>query len=509
MRRPVLLPAIVLFLLTCLLLLYRVLWLGYPVLPVIQEQVWQLVIHAYLAPNENESTLRLALPLDHAGNMLVEERIVSGSYTFNTVVRGPNRFGVWSGERVGEPEEIQYRAVIHTHPRRGVPNQSPLQSPFPAALSREEQTLAEGVALNWLALGPALRLRAVVATLRGQPEESPQRSELLRRWRLVQQRLEPMDAALALLKASNLPARPVEGLRLTEGVQILTTKWIEVWTEGGWRHLNPETKELYSSPPALLPLAVGGWPAVNITGGKLSDIRWTITRQLMSQWMLFYERIAKSPHFLDRWSLLQLPQEFQGTFRVLLLVPIGALIISVLRNVVGLPTFGIFMPMLIALAFRNTGGLFGVLIFSGVLLIGYAARSFLDKLHLLLIPRLSVILTLVVSCFTLLAVVGNKLGLRELMAVGLIPFVILTMTIERFFILIEESGVGEALRTAVGSIAVSVIAYGIISYEPLQLTFFIYPELILTVAALQILIGRYTGYRLSELYRFKKLGELP
>ena len=46
-----------------------------------------------------------------------------------------------------------------------------------------------------------------------------------------------------------------------------------------------------------------------------------------------------------------------------------------------------------------------------------------------------------------------------------------------------------------------------ISWEPLQLTFFVYPEILLTVAALQILLGRYTGYRLSELYRFRSLKE--
>jgi hypothetical protein len=43
-------------------------------------------------------------------------------------------------------------------------------------------------------------------------------------------------------------------------------------------------------------------------------------------------------------------------------------------------------------------------------------------------------------------------------------------------------------------------------FEPLQLTFFVDPELLLAVAALQVLIGRYIGYRLSELIRFRKLG---
>ena len=89
------------------------------------------------------------------------------------------------------------------------------------------------------------------------------------------------------------------------------------------------------------------------------------------------------------------------------------------------------------------------------------------------------------------------------MAVGLLPFVILTMTIERFFILTEEAGVAESFRTAAGSAAVATITHEILHWELLQLTFFVYPELLLAVAAFQVVLGRYTGYRLSELFRFR------
>lgn len=505
MRRPGVLPAVALFLLTLVLVLYRIIWLGYPVLPVAKGQTWQLLVNAHVTPKDEQSELFLALPSEQIGNMVVEERILSGTYAFYILTEGSNRFGVWSGVGVTSPGEITYRATIHSLPRRSAALQSPLLSPFPPALSSEERTLAEGMAAEWQTLAPTVRFRAVVAALKGDRGDLPSSDEVFRRWQVVQQKRDRTDAALALFRAANLPARSVEGLAFAEGVQRAPMHWIDVWVGGSWIHLNLETGEVYPSPAALLPLAVGGSPVVRVTGGELSDIRWTMSRQVVSQWKLYYEHITRSPHFLDRWSLLQLPQEFQGTFRILLLVPIGALIISVLRNVVGFPTFGIFMPLLIALAFRNTGTVYGVAIFCGVLLVGYAARAFLDKLHLLLVPRLSIILTLVIACFTLLALVGNKLGMRELMAVGLIPFVILTMTIERFFVLIEESGIGEAFRAAVGSVAVSVITYGIISWEPLQLTFFIYPELVLTAAALQILLGRYTGYRLSELYRFRGL----
>lgn len=216
---------------------------------------------------------------------------------------------------------------------------------------------------------------------------------------------------------------------------------------------------------------------------------------------------AASGSFLDRWSLLRIPPEFQETFRILLLVPVGTLVVSVLRNLVGLPTFGIFMPVLMALAFRNTGLTYGLGIFAGVILVGYSVRCAVDRLHLLLVPRLSVILTVVIACFTVLAMIGNLLGVRELMAVGLLPFVILTMTVERFFIIVEEKGMREGLITAAGSASVAVASHELINNRALQDTFFLSPELLLAVAAIQVLLGRYTGYRFLEYVRFRKFGE--
>ena len=100
---------------------------------------------------------------------------------------------------------------------------------------------------------------------------------------------------------------------------------------------------------------VGDTPLVSISGGKLQEVRWSLSKQTLSKWRSHFERIQRSTRFLDRWSLFTIPNQFQEIFRILLLIPIGVLMISVLRNIVGFPTFGIFMPVLMALAFRSTG----------------------------------------------------------------------------------------------------------------------------------------------------------
>ena len=45
------------------------------------------------------------------------------------------------------------------------------------------------------------------------------------------------------------------------------------------------------------------------------------------------------------------------------------------------------------------------------------------------------------------------------------------------------------------------------SAQPVQHIFFAFPELMLVLVALMLLIGRYTGYRLTELLRFRVLAE--
>lgn len=508
MKRPAVLLALALLLLTSTLLTYRMLWLEYPIFPTAPGQTWQLSIHARIKAEQKEVRVEIGLPSEHAGRMLLEERITSAALSFNLLREGPNRLGVWSGTIEPGVEEIAYRATIVVRPGRFPKAEPPTLIKYPPIVGKEEQALAERLSARWNGLAPSARLLAIAASTRGEWGTPLPEDRDLRAWAVVEEKYGRLAALQALFQVAGLPARAVEGLRLEEGIKNSLLTWIEVWTVKAWEIVTPDTGKIEGKPASLLPLAAGGVPAIRGAAGELSDVRWSLSRQIVSQWQLHFERIRRSDRLLDRWSLFHLPAEFQETFRILLLVPIGALMIGALRNLVGFPTFGIFMPVLMALAFRSTGLAYGLGIFAGVLLIGYTVRRLLDRLRLLLVPRMSVILTLVIACFTILALIGNKFGLRQFMAVGLLPFVILTMVIERFFVLIEEAGVREGLRTAAGSAAVSVISYAIISWEPLQLTFFVYPELMAAVAALLVLLGRYTGYRLSELFRFRTFRSL-
>lgn len=79
------------------------------------------------------------------------------------------------------------------------------------------------------------------------------------------------------------------------------------------------------------------------------------------------------------------------------------------------------------------------------------------------------------------------------------------MTIERMSIVWDELGAFETIKQGVGSIIAAVVAYLIMSITYIEHLVFVCPELLLTLLAATILLGRYSGFRLLELHRFKAL----
>ncbi|MEN6617419.1 MAG: 7TM domain-containing protein [Syntrophorhabdus sp.] len=500
MKRPALVTALALMVLSLFIVTYRIVLLGYPVTPAKPDYVWTFRYDGLIKGTSGETLFLLSLPSEQHDQIILEESINSGSMDFNLLREYDNRIGVWSGSPGPAGEYISYRANMLFHLKKQPP---PPRITYPYGLDGEDRKRVEELTAPWRAMSFPGRFQTVLAFLGNRLPEKDRNDARVIMLRDILKRYDEPVKLVIVLAAVNIPARIVEGIELKEGISDKTLVWVEAWTGQRYEHIDPGHMERVSARLKFLPLSIGGMSAIRVSGGEASMKRFELRRNIMSRWRIFFEQISRSDRNLDEWSLFRIPPEFQQTFRILLLVPLGALLIAILRNFVGFQTFGIFMPLLMALAFRSTGLFYGLIIFAAIILIGYTARKFLNKLRLLLIPRMSVLVTLVIFCFVILALLGNKFGIRQVMAVGLLPFVILTMTIERFFIIVEEHGMQKALLTALGSAVVAMITFFIIQWEVLQITFFVYPELLLFIMGLQILIGRYTGYRLSELIRFR------
>jgi len=129
---------------------------------------------------------------------------------------------------------------------------------------------------------------------------------------------------------------------------------------------------------------------------------------------------------------------------------------------------------------------------------------------LLLVPRLASVFTVVVLVLLSISILSHRLGVEIGLSVALFPMVILTMVIERMSIVWEERGPGDAVKEGLGTLFVASLAYVLMGEESIEHLMFVFPELLLVLLAATLLTGRYTGYRLSELIRFKAItGERP
>ena len=77
------------------------------------------------------------------------------------------------------------------------------------------------------------------------------------------------------------------------------------------------------------------------------------------------------------------------------------------------------------------------------------------------------------------------------------------MTIERMSIVWEERGPYEAIKQGSGESLAAALAYLVMHNREVQHLFFVFPELLLVLLAATLLLGRYSGYRLVELVRFR------
>lgn len=189
----------------------------------------------------------------------------------------------------------------------------------------------------------------------------------------------------------------------------------------------------------------------------------------------------------------------------MLLIPIGALVVVILRNLVGIRTSGTFMPILIALTFMSTTLLLGLMLFLVVVGVGLVMRSYLSHLNLLLVPRIAAVLVFVIIIFAAIGIISHKLGWESGLTITFFPMIILAWTIERMSVLWEEEGPREVLIQGGGSLLTASLAYLVMINPTVEHLTFNFPELLLVLLAIIIMIGSYSGFRLLELGRFEPM----
>jgi len=207
-----------------------------------------------------------------------------------------------------------------------------------------------------------------------------------------------------------------------------------------------------------------------------------------------------------------IPQE---TLVLLLMLPIIATVIAFARQIIGIKGFGIYTPLIISITFVLTGIKYGLIIFTTVLLVGTLTRLAINKLklRLLYLPRIAIIIIAVAVSIIPLFLISARYYKKGLTQTSVFAVLIMITLIEKFLASQIKRGGKEAAALILETLLLSTFCYYLASWTLLQNTALRYPFWIITISlASNLFLGRWTGLRLYEYFRFKeviKRVELP
>jgi hypothetical protein len=498
-------------------LLFAIKWqiTGLPLSAGKLSNAWQVESDISFRANGGSVRASVFIPATVPGMQLHDLRLVGSGYGTLVLEGDPNTVASFTKREARGEQSIHVRFILQLYPERQDQLQHRRSTPLgsadgPAtlrhpALSETETTAARDI-LNSARSQSADDLSMVQQFVK-MMTASPPSDQVRQLLGASPHSAAVAEKAVAALRLGKFDARLVHGVDVAKPRRTAPlVTWFEVKFGERWRAF-PAIAGAVDVPITYVAWWRGADPLVRIEGGQTPTRRISVKRlqEVELNQVLIRGRHTGSP-FIE-FSLYSLPTSTQQLYRILFMIPIGVFMLVILRNFVGIKGLGTFMPVLIALAFRETTLPIGIGFFVAIIAIGLLTRLYLDHLKLLVAPRLAVILIVVILSMALISIVTHKLGFDRGLSIALFPIVILTMTIERVSIIWDERGPSDAIWEAVQSLIIASVCYFVMTLEGLQYLIFTFPEINLILLAAILVIGRYSGYRLLELVRFRSIVE--
>ncbi len=239
----------------------------------------------------------------------------------------------------------------------------------------------------------------------------------------------------------------------------------------------------------LIPTAV---PTINITEAKSNKISYEVDK-----WNGFNSFRWMIKTAIDRGVST-------NTIVLLLLLPLIATLVSFLHYVVGLSGYGIFMPTMIAVAFLATGFFGGLLLFALILAISLLGNTILKKLKIHFWPARAINLMFISVAVFALMLLTSFVNIIDISEISIFPILFMILLAEEFVRTQLVKSKKEAKKLMVGTIVLALAGAMIMSLGSIQNLVLKYPELIILIVLVSnLVIGNYSGIRLTEITRFK------
>lgn len=197
-----------------------------------------------------------------------------------------------------------------------------------------------------------------------------------------------------------------------------------------------------------------------------------------------------------------------NTLVLLLLLPTIATIVAGARHLVGLQGFGILLPAALGVTFLAVGPVAGLGLFLVITLTTTLSRVVLRRIKLRLhyLPRMSFLLGVTTLFVLFVLFLGSFIDISNVGNISIFPVLFLILLAEDF----TRVQIGKSFRTAFNittqTLFLALILYALLIQEGLQRFVILNPEWSIAIPLFaSILLGKFSGLRFLEYYRFRRL----
>lgn len=213
-----------------------------------------------------------------------------------------------------------------------------------------------------------------------------------------------------------------------------------------------------------------------------------------------------------------IPEE---TVVMLLMLPVIATIQGFARHIIGIRSLGLYAPIILTYAFFqlsidprveetwttqfSNGLVYGLIMTIVVFVTSYLFHLVTKKLRLHYFPKVAVVLSAVALSVYVVLVFANWNESNQFLSNSILPVILIATVSEQFVSIMSKKDFKTAFSLATTTVLLTIAAFALMIIEPFQQLLLDYPYLLIITLILNIIIGKFTGLRLFEYYRFKEI----
>lgn len=188
-----------------------------------------------------------------------------------------------------------------------------------------------------------------------------------------------------------------------------------------------------------------------------------------------------------------------------LFLPVIVTVVTFMRLVIGFASLGSRMPIIFSYTFLVLGVKVGVISIIFLAAITYLFRRALFKSHLLYTAKVGVLTSILGVALLFLIGAVKYFDMGTIDFTNVLMLILLASMIDRVSGVEGERGWWSTFRVFGETLLIAGGAYAVVSWDSLQVLILSHPEILILFVVANIFMGRFTGLRLMEYFRFREV----